>query len=703
MENISNKEKMDITKEVHFVLQIANKLRGAYKADKYKDVLIPMLILRRFECALEDTKDKVLKAYAEGEKNPAKRLPKYLTKVSGHLFYNTSKHNLKNLLDDSDNIKENLENYIDGFSPNVKEIFYGKKEDKLNKINGHKGLEFKDEIDKLSRSNRLYTIIKAFSELDLNPKTISNIKMGYIFEDVIRRYSQNVTAGDHYTPREVIQLMVKLVLAENSDDLKKQGKITTVLDMACGTGGMLSIGYEELKKINSSMDIKLFGQEIEGESYSICLADMLIKGQDASNIQFVDTLKKDAFPNQEMRIVIANPPFGRSWGGQEADDGVEEAVREQAKNGIRFIKELPGTGDMQLLFIQHAVYKLSEEGKAVILENSSPLFSGGTTSGESQIRRWLIENDYIEAIIALPDQLFYNTSIAIYAFVLSKNKCKKRINKIQFINAVNFFTELRTSLGNKRKEISKEYIEKIVKLYKDFEENEYSKIFQKEEFLYKEISVYQPLQRNFAINEERIEQFKQSDFASRLYNEDDYNELLETTPRTPKQNKKLKTYEEGKKIKELIIKILEKNIDNKIYKNISSFEKVIDNIFEKEFLNIINYKKKTLLENIVMTLSKMDKTAEIIKNSKGNVELDKETKDSEIIKFSDDIEQYMKKEVYPNVPDAMWFDENKIGAEFPFTRYFYKYKEPKKSKDILKEIIDIEKSLKNPLEDIFND
>ena len=651
---LKSEERIDVKKEIDFVLSIANKLRGPYKASDYKKVIIPMIILRRFECALEKTKDKVLKAIEDGL-----NIPDYLCKESGYQFYNTSKFNLKNLLNDSDNLKDNLKAYIDGFSDNVKVIFNGEKEDKAKEKDGHE-------------------------------------------------------AGDHYTPREVIKLLVNILLSEGSEDLHQEGKVTTVLDMACGTGGMLSTAYQFLKQINPKMDIKLFGQEVNGESYAICLSDMMIKGQDAKNIQFADTMKKDAFSNQSMRMVIANPPFGQKWGGENAGEGVEKAVKaEHAKKPDgRFPAGLPSTEDMQLLFIQHAMYKLDKYGRAAILENGSPLFSGGTSSGESQIRKWLLDKDYLEAIIGLPNQLFYNTDIGIYAFIFSKNKRPERKNKVQFINAVDFWQPLRKSLGKKRKEISDNDIERIKDLYTRFEENEYSKIFDKEEFLYKEYSVYQPLQRNFIINDEKIEQLNNSAFFDRLFNEDKYQDLLETNPRDEKQDKQLKKYEDGKIVKAEILDILNKNKSDVLYKNYDKFKIVLKDLFKNTFQDKTSAQKKTIIENTALGLSVMDKTADIVYKSNGTPEIDKETKDIELIKVNDNVEEYFKKEVYPHVPDAMYFFEEdltkkdkpviKTGAEFPFTRYFYEYQPPEKSEVLLKKFFDIENSLNETLKELQN-
>ena len=390
---------IDVSKEVALVWSIANSLRGAYTSDKYKEVIIPMVIIRRFECALAETKQAVVDKFKGNPKLPAA----LLEKVSGYPFYNTSEFTLARLLNDSDNIAENFVSYIEGFSANVQTILAN--------------LEFKKQIEKMDKNNRLYGVVKKFSEIDFDPKSIDGMKMGYIFEDLIRRFSENAEAGDHYTPREVIRLLVNILLAEGCDDLlTEEGKIATVLDAACGSGGMLSTTHDFLARKNPFIDVRLFGQEINPESYAICMADMLIKGEDARNIKGGDaanTLKTDCFPDQRVRLCIMNPPFGTPWGGKDAPDGQEKAVRDENKKGGRFEHGLPASGDAQLLFMQHAINKLNDKGRAAIISNGSPLFSGSTTSGESQIRRWMLEEDLIEAIIALPSQLFYNTDIGI--------------------------------------------------------------------------------------------------------------------------------------------------------------------------------------------------------------------------------------------------------------------------------------------------
>lgn len=668
---------IDVSKEVGLVWSIANSLRGAYTSDKYKDVIIPMVIIRRFECALEEKKEKVCAKYNENKNYPAA----ILCQVSGYPFYNVSGFDLKKLLNDSDNIAENFNEYIEGFSANIQTIL--------------KNLEFSEQIKKMDKNNRLYSVVKKFSELDLYPNNIDSIKMGYIFEDIIRRFSENAEAGDHYTPREVIRLMTNVLLAEGCNDLlTEEGKVATVLDAACGSGGMLSTAFDFLRHYNKAVDVRLFGQEINPESYAICLADMLIKGQDTRNIIGGDagnTLMRDCFPNQKARLVIMNPPFGTPWGGKDAPDGQEYAVRSEFKRDGRFEHGLPGTGDAQLLFMQHAINKLDKNGRAAIISNGSPLFSGGTTSGESQIRRYMLEEDLIEAIIALPSQLFYNTDIGIYVFILSKNKREDRKDKVQLINAVDMWKPLRKSLGKKRREIDRDSITKITQLYADFEENEYCKIFPKEEFMYKEYSVFQPLQRKAIIDTDSIEKLRTSTYFtsnSSVFNETEFEELKEMNPRSTKDEKKYQKYIDGQKFVKEALDILEGNKSEKVYLDFSNFTSHL-----KTLLSDLDGYSASRLNSIAMIMSEMCKIAVVQKDKKGNVLTDPTTKDTELIKLTKPVEEYFEEEVYPHVPDAMWFDDEKKGAEFPFTRFFYKYQEPEKADELLAQFMELEKSL----------
>lgn len=479
---------VDVTSEANFIWSIANKLRGTYMPDKYGDVIIPMTILRRFECALAPTKAAVIEAY---EKNPA--MPALaLEKKSGFQFYNISHYDLKELQNESDKLAENFSNYIEGFSSNVQDIM--------------KQLKLADHIKTMDEGGCLLTVVKAFSELDLNPATYDSIKMGYIFENLIGRFYQNVDAGQYYTGRDIIKCLVSILTAEGSDDIFEDHKVITVCDQACGTGGMLSTAYSYLKHINPSADVRLFGQEYMGPSYAIGLAEMLIKGQDAKNFRHADTFKEDCFKDTKMRFVIENPPFGTPWSGKDAKEGQEKAVRDEfakrATGHSRWGAGLPGGGDSQLIFMQSAIDKMDDKiGRAAIIENGSPLFTGGTASGESQIRRWMIESDLIEAIIALPTDLFYNTGIQTYVWILSKNKRGVRKGKIQLIDASGIYHKLRKGLGYKKNELTPEDRKKITELYVNFENNEFVKIYDNSEFIYREYTVMQPLQRSYAITE----------------------------------------------------------------------------------------------------------------------------------------------------------------------------------------------------------
>jgi len=686
---------IDVTREVNFIWSIANKLRGPYKSDKYKDVIIPMTIIRRFECALEKTKDKVVETFKENPNYPAKAM----YKVSGYQFYNTSEFTLKELINDSDHLADNFRHYINGFSSNIQDIL--------------KNLDFDKEIAKMDKHNRLLNIVKAFSELDLNPVTIDNMKMGYIFEELIRKFSENAEAGDHYTGRDIIKLMVSLLLAEGCDDIFDEGKIITILDQAAGTGGMLSVAENYIKRFNPSADIHLFSQEVNPESYAMCLAEMLIRGQNADNILLRDTMKTDAFPDTQMRFCIMNPPFGQAWGGKDAPEGVEKAVKEEYLKGekSRWPAGLPGSGDMQLLFVQSALNKIDNNvGRVAIVENGSPLFAGGTSSGESQIRRWLLENDYIEAIIQLNTDMFYNTAIATYIWILSKNKSENRKNKIQLIDASEFSTKLRKSLGMKKNEISPDNRVEITNLYSDFKENEYCKIVDNTEFIYREYSVMQPLQRNYAITEIRIQSLLDNNLLKSLYDISQISKLENKDELTGKEQTKLNNFKKSKPLYDKIIEVLNTNISDEIYYDPTSFELVISNLLK----NVIHDSKllKKITEKIVEGLSVMDKTAEIHKDKKGNIIYDKSTKDIELVPFNINIDDYMEKEVLPKIPDAKaFFEENlgrkkpiiKTGAEIPFTRMFYKYNWLRPSDEILQEIKQDFKLVNKTFDNLFEE
>lgn len=659
---------VSVANEVSFIWSIANKLRGPYGSDKYKDVIIPMTIIRRFECALAPTKDKVVTQYEKMPSYPYKAM----CQIAGFSFYNTSRFTLERLLDDPDNIAANFKAYIEGFSPNVNDLL----------MSVEKGLDFAKQIDKMDKGNRLYGVVKAFSELDLDPRSIDSIKMGYIFEELIRKFSENAEAGEHYTGRDIIKLMVSILLAEGCDDIFDDGKVITILDQACGTGGMLSTAFNYIHRFNPTADIRLFGQENNPESYAMCLAEMLIKDQDADNIRFQDTMIADCFTDIKMRFVIENPPFGQAWGGKDAADGVEEAVIAEHQKGFsgRWGAGTPGAGDMQMLFLQSAVDKMDPvHGRAAIIENGSPLYTGGVASGESQIRRWLLEQDLIEAIIALPVDLFYNTGIATYIWVLSKNKRAERKGKVQLIDASQIFHKLRKGLGNKKNEISPDDREQITRLYADFAENDLCQIYPNEEFIYREYTVMQPLQRSYAISEERIENLINSGNLNSLFNPAKVTELEQKEELTAKEERDLAKHRRGEPLYTAIINALRAAITDQVWLAPKPFNAHLQSLLGKTAVD------SKLLAKIADGLSLMDKSAEIQRDRKGNTIYDTATKDVERVPAEEDITEYMQREVLPYLPDAKAFFEEdlskkkpvvKTGAEIPFARYFYSYETP---------------------------
>ena len=572
-----------ITNKAALIWAIADKITGVYKPHEYGKVILPLTVIKRFDSILEETKSDVLAAFEKCRNmdNDIMR-NEILTNASGHPFYNTSKYTLRTLLDDPDHIDDNFASYINAFSPNVCEII--------------EKFEFaKDELPKMREYGLLFTVLQEFGteKADMHPSRVSDIEMGYIFEELIRKFSEsyNEEAGQHYTPREVIELMVHILLNfDNAMLSSKQAR--TIYDPACGTGGMLSIASEYIKKHNSSAAFLCFGQEINPETYAIAKADMLIKGENDSLIRSGNTLSDDQFPKQTFNYIISNPPFGREWKKEKAS--VEKEAKLTRENGGRFFMGLPAIGDSQMLFLSNAVAKMKpvEEGgsRVAIVHNGSPLFTGDAGSGPSDIRKYLLENDLLEAIIALPNDIFYNTGIATYIWVLSNNKEKRRMGKVQLINANGLYEKRRKSLGNKRNDIPPTAIDEIAEIYGDFRENKLSKIFKNEDFGYRKVVVERPLRD-----------------------------------------------ERGKPILK-----------------------------------------------------------------KGKVQSDPKLRDTENIPLSEDVAEYMKREVLPYAPDA-WIDESKtkIGYEIPFTRYFYEYTPPVPSEEIKREILQIESELKGSIERIF--
>lgn len=470
----------NITEKANLIWAIADKLTGVYKPHEYGKVILPLTVIRRFDCILAETKQAVI----EKNKSMPAGMPMrdaFLKKAAGHEFYNTSNYTFETLLNEPSAIEANLRNYINGFSENVRQII--------------EKFDFGTEIDRLSEKNLLYIVIKEFTtpKADLHPDRISNLEMGYIFEEIIRRFSEahNEDAGQHYTPREVIELMVNILFCHDNDILA--GNVAkTVYDPACGTGGMLSVAEDYLKKLNSSATLLPFGQELNDETFAVCKADMLIKGNDADKIRCGNTLSEDQFKGAQFDYILSNPPFGREWKNDKA------AVEAESKLGAagRFGFGLPAVGDGQMLFLLTALAKMKEPRQGgtriAIIHNGSPLFAGDAGSGPSEIRRHILENDLLDAIIALPNDIFYNTGIATYIWVLSNKKEKCRQGKVQLINASEMYEKRRKSLGNKRNDIPRHFIDRITRIYADFEETEESRIFDNEDFGYNKITVERP-------------------------------------------------------------------------------------------------------------------------------------------------------------------------------------------------------------------
>ena len=465
----------NVNEKANLIWAIADKLTGVYKPHEYGQVILPLTVIRRFDCILAETKDEVLEKYEKVKSLPMKDV--LLRKASGKAFYNTSKYTFERLLDDPDHIEENLRDYLNGFSDNVQDI--------LEKF------KFDGQITTMANKGILYIVIQEFTspKANLHPDVISNLEMGYIFEEIIRRFSEshNEDAGQHYTPREVIQLMVNILFYDDSDVLSGNNVAKTLYDPACGTGGMLSVAEEYLHKLNASTELMAFGQEINDETFAICKADMLIKGNNADFIKDGNTLSDDQFEGQTFDYILSNPPFGREWKNEKAKVEVE------AKKGYagRF-------GDGQMLFLMTAIAKMKDKNKGgsriAIIHNGSPLFTGDAGSGPSDIRKYILENDLLEAIIALPNDIFYNTGIATYIWVLSNKKAgTKREGKVQLINANGLYEKRRKALGNKRNDIPGSAIAEITRLYGDFVTSDISMVFDNEDFGYTKIVVERPL------------------------------------------------------------------------------------------------------------------------------------------------------------------------------------------------------------------
>jgi type I restriction enzyme M protein len=663
--------KINFTENSNFIWGVADLLRGPYRPNQYKDVMLPLVVLRRLDCVLDSTKKDVLDEYNKIKDTGSGIIDAKLRRITGVPFYNTSQFDFEKLKGDPDGITSNLVNYIKGFSSKAGSIL--------------ESFKFEEQIPKLEKANRLFLVVSKFSEIDLHPETVSNIEMGYIFEDLIRRFNEasNEEAGDHFTPREVIRLMVDILFEPDSEILTSKGIVKTLFDPAMGTGGMLSVSEEYLKEYNPDARLEVFGQDYNDQSYAISGSDMLIKGQNIEHIVLGNSFTEDGFPDEKFDYMLANPPFGVEWKPEQ--DFIKKEFDELGYGG-RFGAGLPRINDGSFLFLQHMMSKMKkpEDGgtRIGIVFNGSPLFTGSAGSGESEIRRWIIENDWLETIIALPDQLFYNTGISTYIWIVSNRKSSERKGKVQLIDGSSYFSKMRKSLGNKRHEISDPHREELVRLYAEFKESEHCKIFDNRDFGYNRITVERPLKLNFEVNEERLERVKESK---------QFQSLSESKKRKD-QSVIDKEVEEGKKLQEKILSTLSQ-ISGK-YTNQDSFMKEFDSKFKCNNITLSTPLKKA----IVSCLSERDENAEVVTKKKGIQEPDSELRDNENVPLKEDIDEYMKREVLPYVPDS-WVDESKtkVGYEISFNRYFYVYKPPRSIDEIQKDLTTIENEIENLL------
>jgi type I restriction enzyme M protein len=641
----NGKSKTDVLNTAGLIWSVADEvLRGPFKPHQYGSVILPFTVMRRLDCVLEPTKEKVLAAVEEHQKKKVD-LGFLVGKIKGPdgkplSFWNSSQYTFNLLMKDAPGIKANLIDYVGGFSDNIRDIFDNYKVIPL--------------IDTLADGNLLFKLIQKFAAVNLHPDVVPNTEMGRLFEELIRKFSedQNESPGEHYTPRDAIKLMVELLFATDEDpNLGAEQRVVTLYDPTAGTGGMLSVAEEHLKEQNSALIVRPFGQELNPETYAICKADMLIKGQDVSKIVLGNTLSKDAFPNQKFDYMLSNPPYGYDW--KAAEDEVREEHKKFGFKG-RFGPGLPRISDGQMLFLLTLVSKMHPKGgetsRIAIVMNGSPLFTGGAGSGESEIRRYLIENDLVEAIVGLPSQMFYNTGISTYVWILSSNKEKRRKGNIQLIDASNSFEKMRKPLGDKRRYLSDSNIAEIVKTYGAFLASTTSKILPNEAFGYYTITVERPLRLNFQVTPERLERLAEK------------KALVLNGIDLPK----LKT-------------VLTGISSQTIFKNRSAFTKALTSTLRKAGIALKPLQQKAILEAV----SERDESADICVDGKGKPEPDADLRDTENDTLGENIRAYFEREVLSDLEDA-WIDETKtvVGYEVPFTREFYKYVPPRTISEI---------------------
>ena len=696
----------------NFIWGICNLLRGPYKRNEYRKVILPLTVLRRFECLLAPTRQAVLEEFQSLKTKPERVQQARLQQITGHRFYNLSRMQLTlsaegihSLLDDPNNLGPNLNSYINGFSPNVRAIM-----DKF---------KFSEQIAHMAEKNILFEVIKAFAKVDLSPERIDNMQMGYAFEELIRIGAEqsNEEAGEHFTPREVIKLMVNLLLAPEKD-LNKSHVVKTIYDPACGTGGMLSVAEEYIRQLNRDAQPKLFGQDWNDEAWAVCKADMLIKGEDADSIILGDTFTRDGFSVDHegskwtFDYMLANPPFGVEWKQQQKY--IQKEADDLGYAG-RFGAGTPRINDGALLFLQHMIAKMRPVdmggSRIGIVFNGSPLFTGDAGSGESSIRQWIIENDWLEAIVALPEQLFYNTGISTYIWIITNRKEKVRKGKVQLIDARNFWVPMEKSLGNKRRRIGDpkdkakdpDHIAEITRIHHNFAEGEsrtftldgkqktliISKLFNNDEFGYHKITVERPLRLNFLASEARIARLEEQTAFKNIASSSKKNEAV-----------RQQEIEQGKQRQQQIRDLLAAFAaahGNTLFKDRKQFLLALRDIDRANDVKL----SAPELKAVLAALGERDDSANICTDKQGNPEPDSDLRDTETVPLTESIDAYFKREVLPHVPDA-WIDHSKtkIGYEIPLNRHFYRYEPPRPLEDIEAEIKGLEGEIIDLLKEV---
>ncbi|MBB1516739.1 SAM-dependent DNA methyltransferase [Tessaracoccus sp. MC1679] len=625
---------------VSFIWNIAESLRGPFKPSEYGSVVLPFTVLRRLDAVLAETKPAVLAAAPEAEGLPDMLRDVKLTTASGRQFYNTSPFDFSKLVADPQDLRPNIAAYIAGFSPNVRDIF-----DRF---------DFDKTLDKLADKNKLFAVTEKFAQADFHPATVSNIQMGLVFEELIRWANErsNETAGDHYTPREVISLMVQVLFATDDAALSKPGVVRSIYDPTAGTGGMLSVADEHLRGMNPDIQLALYGQDYNDSSYAICKADMVIKGQDVDNIRLGDTLTEDHFPDKKFDYALSNPPFGVDWKDQR--DVVDNEHKTLGFVG-RFGPGTPAVSDGAMLFLLHLVSKMRRPAyggsRMAIVLNGSPLFSGGAGGGESNIRKWLLDNDLVEAIIGMPKDMFYNTGISTYIWILTNRKDPEREGTVQLIDAREFYGKLRKGLGSKRNELTPADIAHIVTLYSGYTDGEHSKIFRNEDFLYRTITVERPLKLRWQATPDAIDA------------------VLDAKP-----VQKLTEHDAAS-----LRAALEALGHDQVWTHRDQFHKALKSATAAQGLKLA----APLLKAVTAALGVQDDAADVCTDASGNPEPDTSLRDTENVPWDQDVNEYLQREVLPYAPDA-WIDhaKTKEGAEIPFTRHFYKYIPPRSLEEI---------------------